>query len=173
MTANEKAPCCGASGTARELWPSYEVQQFLEIAGTQNLKDSGAKGQRISIVFLHSALDFLLEDILWKLLEAHTKSWDLKESIIDNTWKVKDRIKLFDKLSDKPLKSILESNNVSTFLEDWKNLSKLRNQILHRKDYFSSAKDIDLFLRVYNHCLKVFSLIHNYMQGIVRKSNGK
>lgn len=163
---DEPAPCCGAFGKSRTVWPSFEVQKFLEIVGNQDLNSN--EERPIAIVFLCTAIELLLESSLWKLLGVHTKSRQLAEFVLENTWGKERRIRLYNKLSDCPLGDLFKSKGIATFLEDWDRLSKLRNDIVHGQYYSGGANEADLIRSVYANCLKAFAEIHNDVQRMLR-----
>jgi hypothetical protein len=142
------------------------VQKFLEIVGNQDLNSN--EERPIAIVFLCTAIELLLESSLWKLLGVHTKSRQLAEFVLENTWGKERRIRLYNKLSDCPLGDLFKSKGIATFLEDWDRLSKLRNDIVHGQYYSGGANEADLIRSVYANCLKAFAEIHNDVQRMLR-----
>ena len=168
--SDEPAPCCGASGESRIIWPSLEVHKFLEFVYNQDFKSFDER--RIAIVFLCAALELLLEQSIWKLLGAHVKSREVAEFVIDITRGRDKRIQLYNELSDCPLGNLLESKGIPTFLNDWNRLSKLRDNIIHGNYYADMENETDPIQSVLQDCLKVFAEVHNDVQRIIQaKSN--
>ena len=165
----EPAPCCGATGEPRITWPSLEVLEFLEIVDNQDLKS--LDGSRIAIVFLCTALELMLEGSLWNLLQLHTKSSQLIETLLDGNWGRERRIQLYNKLSDRSLNDLFNSCGLATFLEDWGNLSKLRNKIVHGQYWIMEEKAADILRSVFEKCLPAFVAVHNDVQRMIRASN--
>jgi hypothetical protein len=163
---DEPAPCCGAFGKSRTVWPSFEVQKFLEIVENQDLNSN--EERPIAIVFLCTAIELLLESSLWKLLGVHTKSRQLAEFVLENTWGKERRIRLYNKLSDCPLGDLLQSRNMATFLDEWDHLSELRNEVVHGRYYTGGEQETELIRNVYRNCLKTFAEVHNDVQRMIR-----
>jgi hypothetical protein len=163
---NKPAPCCGAFGQSRCIWPSFTVQKFLEIVDKQDLNSN--EERPIAIVFLCSALELLLEQALWSLLDIHTKSEQLAQLILDSNRERDRRIKLYNKLSDCPLGDLLQSRNMATFLDEWDHLSELRNEVVHGRYYTGGEQETELIRNVYRNCLKTFAEVHNDVQRMIR-----
>lgn len=168
---DELAPCCGASGKSRGLWPSSEVLKFLEIVASQDLDSSDERPT--AIVFLCTAVELLLERVLWNLLDLHTRSERLSDFVLDGNWGRERRIRLYNKLSDRSLGELLKARNASAFLENWKKLSKLRNQVVHGRYYTGGPKETDLIRSVHKDCLKVFADVHNDVQRMIDQAAGQ
>lgn len=158
---DEPAPCCGASGEARIIWPSAETHDILEIARKRRL--GTAQGRRIAIVFLATALEMLLESILWELLAAHRSSVFLSEIILDGYRGRDRRIGLFKTLSGKSISNVLKAKKLENFLADWDEIARARNDIAHGQ-YFYERKGRTgvLIKRVINSCLQVFAELQNH-----------
>ena len=103
---SKPAPCCGANGEPREMWPSIAVRMFYEVILKQD--NNTQDGLRINIVFLSTALEVLLEDVLWELLELHTKSLTLAEVLFESNNGREKRIRLYNSLSDKKLSDLFK-----------------------------------------------------------------
>lgn len=168
---DEPAPCCGASGKVRTIWPSLEVHKFLQMAAAQDLDSD--KERPVAIVFLCTALELLLEHAIWMLLSIHAKSQRLAEYVLDSNQGRKRRIDVYNKLSDCPLGDLFQSQNMSTFLDDWAKLSDFRNQVVHGRYYTGGAKETDLIQRVQKDCLKAFADVHNDVQRMIDQAAGK
>lgn len=166
---DEPAPCCGATGEARLLWPSLEVHHFLELVHKQNLDSTNER--RVAIVFLATVLELLLENVLWELVRTYTDSHQLAEYLFDTSWGKERRIRLYDKLSDRPLGELLQENGMGEFLKEWGELSSVRNKIVHGRYYASVATDADLIRHLSRDALKAFTLIHNEIQVRTRSSS--
>jgi hypothetical protein len=169
---NKPAPCCGAFGQSRLIWPSFTVQKFLEIVDKQDLNSN--EERPIAIVFLCTALELLLEQALWSLLNIYTKSEQLAELILDSNRERDRRIGLYNKLSDCPLGDLLQSRKMATFLDEWNRLSKLRNEVVHHGRYYTGGKEeTELIQSVYRNCLKVFAEVHNDVQRVIQANVAK
>lgn len=165
LNLDKPAPCCGASGEPRLLWPTLEVLKFLEIAADQDLDSK--EERRIAVVFLCTALELLMENCLWNLLSTHARSRDLVDAVLENTWGRDRRIRLYNRFSDCPLGNLLESREMAAFLKDWDRLSKLRNDIIHGRYFSELENEIDLVRAVYRDCLGAFLEVHNDVQRVV------
>jgi hypothetical protein len=163
---DEPAPCCGASGKSRGVWPSREAHKFLEIIDDQDF--NSAEGCRIATVFLCAVMELLLENSLWKLLEIHTKSEQLAEFVLDKNRGKPNRIGVYNEFSDVKLKDLFQSRGMTTFYDDWESLYKLRSKIVHGRYFSSSTNDADLIRKVRENCLKAFVEIHNDVQRMLR-----
>jgi hypothetical protein len=159
---DELAPCCGSSGQPRIIWPSFEALKFLEIVSSQDL--SSPDGRRIAIVFLCTVLELLLEDSLWELLEIHTNSRQLADAVLDSYRGRDKRIQLYNKLSDRKLKDLLQAEELLTFFEDWEHLSQLRNDIVHGQYSGGTDKEVDCIRHVSMNCLSAFVAVNNDIQ---------
>jgi hypothetical protein len=165
---SEPAPCCGASGESRIVWPSIDAYHFLEIVARQDLNSPNECP--IAIVFLCTLLELLLENSIWRLLQIHTKSGQLAELILESSSARDRRIKLYNKLADRPLGELLESRGMQAFLTDWSRLSGLRNDIVHGRYFSTVANEADLIRRVHDTCLTTFAEVHNDVQRIIEES---
>ena len=165
---DEPAPCCGASGQPRTRWPSLEVHKFLEIVGSQELNSDDER--RVAIVFLCSALELLLEHSPWRLLAVHTNSRQLADFVLENTRGRERRIRLYTRLSDCPLGDLLKARGMLTFLDDWNQISELRNDIVHGQYFSNVENEADLIRNVHANCLKVFAEVHNDVQRMIREN---
>ena len=168
---NEPAPCCGASGKARAIWPSREARKYLEIIDDQDL--NSADGQRIATVFLCAVMELLLENSLWKLLEIHTKSEQLAEFVLNKSRGKPDRIGLYNEFSDGKLKDLFQSRGMTTFYDDWGTLYKLRSKIVHGRYFSGSTNDAVLIRKVRENCLKAFAEVHNDVQRMIKEDATK
>jgi hypothetical protein len=157
-----KTSCCGSFGKARIIWPSIIVHKYLELVN--NLDPNSEDDQKISVVFLSSAFEMMLEDILWELLFKHTPSPLLADSIMDSFHGKERRIKLFDSISDNKFSEITKDDK--EFTERWNEITFLRNRVAHG-DYFVSSKkynEVESIDYLYDNCLKYFSKIENEVQ---------
>ncbi len=158
----EPAPCCGDTGHIRISWPMEDVLMFFEIVRQQDLNET--KDRRIAIVFVSTMLELLLENVLWELLSAHTKSLQLAESALDSYQGRERRIKLYNRLSDHSLRDFFIQHEFSSLLNDWEQLAKIRNKIVHGR-YFAETTDAlderELIQRITRSCLQAFFVLHN------------
>lgn len=167
LKVDEPAPCCGASGEARTLWPAVGVLMLIGVVSNQDLDSE--EGRNIAVVFLSTAMELLHEDSLWYLLQLHTKSRQLLELILDTNRGKERRINLYNKLSDRSLGDLLNSSKLANFLEDWKKLAERRNNILHKQFCYSKANVADLVRRILGNCLRAFTAVRNDVQRQIRE----
>jgi len=170
IALDEPAPCCGATGEPRIMYPSLEVLKSLELVDNQDLNSSDEL--KVAIVFLCTALELLLENSLWKLLQLHTKSPQLLEFVLDSNRGRERRIQLYNKLSDRTLADLFNSCGLLTLLEEWTILSDLRNNVVHRQHLIMEKEKAAAVLRsVFEKCLPAFVAVHNDVQRRIRASN--
>lgn len=156
---DQPAPCCGASGEARTVWPSPETYAVLEIARRQQLDTSD--GERIAIVFLATALEMFLESVLWELLAAQDSL--LSELILSGYKGRERRIELFKALSGTSVLEILRAKKLETFFADWGEIAKARNNIVHGKYSYERKDDpLAVIKRVIEKCFDAFAALHNH-----------
>ncbi len=160
---DQPAPCCGASGEGRILWPSAETYDILEIARRQELGTS--QGRRVAIVFLASALEMLLESVLWELLAAHDSQTSLSVLILDGYQGRKKRMGLFKALSGKTVLEVLKAKKLEGFHADWIEIAEARNDIVHEYSYERKSNPQALINRVIEKCFEAFAELHNHAVG--------
>ncbi|MGB7062215.1 MAG: hypothetical protein WBF13_07670 [Candidatus Zixiibacteriota bacterium] len=153
------------------MWPTIQVWKFLDIVVSQDMDSPDERPT--AIIFLCTAIELLLERVLWNLLDFHTKSEQLSEFVLDSNWGRERRIRLYNKLSDCSLGDLLKARNMSAFLDNWKQLSELRNQVVHGRYYTGGEEETDLIRSVYKDCLKVFADVHNDVQRMIANAAAK
>ena len=153
------APCCGAHGASREIWPGLQAMKLLEIVDSHDREP--AEDHRIALLFLASALEIMLEDVLVELLRQETSSEVLIEATLDCNQGVERRRTLFGRLSGTPLGELLTEDWGQEFLRDWGTLSARRNKVAHGKYYYRGSEDVVLLQRVRRNCLRAFVEMHN------------
>ncbi len=153
------APCCGASGASRGIWPGLQARKLLEIADIQD--NAQPDGHRIAILFLASALEIMLEDVLVELLRQDTASEALIEATLDSNQGVERRRVLFGRLNGTPLGELLTEGWGQEFLCDWSALAARRNKVAHGRYYYHGSEDVVLLERVRRDCLRAFAIMHN------------
>ena len=156
---SKPAPCCGAYGSPREIWPSLSVSMFFEIVLQQD--NSTEEGLRVSIIFLSTALEVLLEDALWQLFELHTNSLTIAETLFESNNGRDRRLKLYNSLSDTKFSKLLDFPNGIQFIDRWAKLTKMRNLLVHGKYFIdkAEAKTIVEFIR--DSALEIFVKVEN------------
>lgn len=160
FAVNEPAPCCGAFGEARGIWPGFSADKFLEIVHDQDLRS--AQGQRIAIVFLHATLELLIEQSLWELLNGlHQQSNVASEALLDCHQGWERRVELYKKLRGRSLHQVLSDNGHDAFYQNSRILKKARNQIVHGSYYHKASEDNELIEQMRNNCIRAFACIHN------------
>ena len=161
---NTPAPCCGASGELRPAWPATPVARSLRLILEQDLNNDDQRS--IAIVMLASAAGILYEHALWQLLLKHAGSPESAEMVLFGSGSLGGRISLFDKLSDVPLKQLLETAELPLFLGDWSTLEHARDRIVRKGHYVPGSEEerleeIDVITGVQVQCLKAFAVITN------------
>lgn len=154
-------PCCGATGEPRLQWPNVEVYEFLRIIWDQ---PDNPDGRRIKIVFLSTVLEILLTNALWDLAAQDVKQRRIIEALLDGYRGRERRISLFNKLSRKArrktLSPIFRSAGLEDFMQNWTELSTLRNRLLHGQ-FFGLPKRRPLIDYLSTNCLRAFSDVNN------------
>ncbi|MHB9112358.1 MAG: hypothetical protein ACYC4D_06990 [Thermoleophilia bacterium] len=167
MKKDEPAPCCGASGEARGIWPWHGGNKLLEIVYEQDLIEF--EERRVAIVFLHSALEFLMEQSLWELLSDLFKTHNkVTEAMLESNEGIHKRIELYKKIYGRTLNAIFQENGFVSFFQDWKQLIKLRNGIVHGKYYRSTSNETEIIENVRDCCISAFASLHNNLQKNIR-----
>ena len=162
LTAVEKpAPCCGARGASRGLWPGLQAIKLLEIAESQDQEQP--EGHRIAVLFFASALEVMLEDVLVELLRQHTASEALSEAVLDCHQGVERRRALFGRLSGTALGDLLMEDWGQEFLRDWSTLAARRNKVAHGSYYYRGSEDVVLIQRMRASYLRAFVEMHNHV----------
>lgn len=161
--ANEPTPCCNIPREDCEPWPTIEIYRMLEFVSDQDLYSKD--GQRQAIVFLCTTLEMLLEISLRELLEFYTDSGELIEVVLDGYQGRTSRIRLYNKLSIRPLKRLLKSKEeFKTFLKEWELIAEVRNQIVHRGEYSKLHEAVDLIPSILERTFRAFIEVNNEIQ---------
>jgi hypothetical protein len=156
----EPAPCCGGKGEGGLVWPSVEIHDVIDIAKKQKLRTP--RGRRVAIVFLASALEMLLEDVLWELLEVHGSSNSLSKLVLDGYHGRDRRVGVFKTLAGKSVSEVLRAKHLDSFDEDWKAITKARNGIVHKYTYERGDDQQAQIQRVIDRCFEAFEELNNY-----------
>lgn len=155
------APCCGAQGESPESWPGLQAIKLLEIAENQDIDTP--EGIRVGVLFLASALEVMLEDVLVELLRQHTTSDGLREAVLEGYQGIERRRALFGRLSNTSLGDLLKEEWGQEFLRDWRTLTTQRNKIAHGSYYFRGSEDVELIKRLRASVLRSFVEMHNHV----------
>ncbi len=150
--------CKKQTGLSRgfEKWVSVGIDKCLEIAKNQKLDNDNEKV--ICIVFLCTALEVLLETVLYELIKTQKSKINLEK-----IWSRGKRIKEYERFSDCSLKIFLCSKGYDSFYDDWNKLAEVRNKIVHGK-FFSRIIEDKIINKILDNCLKVFTEVHNDIQ---------
>lgn len=155
------APCCGARGAARRLWPGLQATKLLEIAESQDQQQP--EGHRIAVLFFASALEVMLEDVLVELLQQHTASEALSDAVLESYQGVERRRNLFGRLSGTALGDLLKEEWGQEFLRDWNTLVARRNKVAHGSYYYGGSEDVVVVHRMRQSYVRAFVEIHNHV----------
>lgn len=155
------APCCGASGVSRRIWPGMQAVKLLEIAESQDQGEP--EGHRIAVLFFASALEVMLEDVLFELIRQHTASEALSEAVLESYQGVGRRRSLFGRLSGTALGDLLKEDWGQEFLRDWSTLAERRNKVAHGSYYYRGSEDVELVDRMRRSYLRTFVEMHNHV----------
>src|SRR5262245_58226093 len=112
-----KPQCCAHPDV--EQWPSRDALRLLEIAGQETGK--GVDGRRVTIVFLASALERMLEDALRFI----RKPGEVLPASVE------ERRALFEQRTRETIAGVFKGSGFDRFDADWKELRRLRNQVAH------------------------------------------
>ncbi len=164
------APCCGARGASRGIWPGLQALKLLEIAEGQDQEQP--EGHRIAVLFFASALEVMLEDVLVELLRQHTVSEALSEAVLDSHQGVERRRSLFGRLSGTALGDLLNEDWGQEFLRDWNMLAARRNKVAHGSYYYRGSEDVVVIHRMRRSYLRAFVEIHNHVTRRVGAPSG-
>jgi hypothetical protein len=160
LAVDKPAPCCGASGAARCSWPGLQANELLEIATSQDQGEP--EGQRVAVLFFASALEVMLEDVLYELLQEHTSSEALRDAVLDSYQGVERRRSLFGRLA-RPLGELLSEPWGQELLRDWSTLAGRRNKVAHGSYYYRGSEDVALIQRMEEKYLRAFVEMHNHV----------
>jgi hypothetical protein len=155
------APCCGARGASRGIWPGLQALKLLEIAESQDQQQP--EGHRITVLFFASALEVMLEDVLVELLQQHTSSEALSEAVLDSHQGIERRRDLFRQLAGTSLGDLLREDWGREFLLDWKTLAARRNKVAHGSYYYRGSEDMVTVHRMRNSYFPAFAEMHNHV----------
>jgi hypothetical protein len=152
-------PMCAASGSSRGTWPSLDPLKLLDVAFAQDLDSQD--GHRVAILFLASAVEVMLADILSTLVKGHSTSERLADIVLDEWDTLSRRKTLFNRLSRRPLGDILSTPDEQHFLQDWDTLAKRRNQLAHGHYYYRGSEDAAVLTRLRADVFHAFAKLHN------------
>jgi len=155
----ETAPCCGVINESFVIWPSLEAHLILKVI-YENHDLSRITTRNITAMNLCIVLEYLLEQAIKRLLEGIPLSKEEidKELIKCRGWA--NRVKLFNKISPKELKEIIESDKLTGFISKWTDLVQIRNKIAHGS-YISTNTDRELIEYMREHALGAFAKVEN------------
>lgn len=155
------APCCGARGDPRRIWPGRQALKLLEVVENQDVANPDE--HRIALLFFASALELMLEAVLVELVRQHTTSDALSEAILDSYQGVERRRSLFSRLSGTSIGGVLSDEWGQEFLRDWKALATRRNKVAHGAYYYADSNDLLLMQRMRGSYLRAFVEMHNHV----------
>jgi hypothetical protein len=161
LAVDAPAPCCGAHGEARTVWPGLQASKLLEVAQAQDRNQPD--GHRIELLFFASALEVMLEDVLVEVLRQHTSSRELRDAVLDSYQGVERRRTLFGRLSGTTPGDLLRETWGQEFLRDWTTLASRRNKVAHGAYYYRGSEDLILIDRMRRTFLKAFVEMHNHV----------
>jgi hypothetical protein len=119
-------------------------------------------------VFLSSALEALLENALWDLLEIREVDHTVGELIMDG-WSGRDRrIVAFNRLAGQPLSGILASAGFSQFIDQWQYVAKLRNRTVHGDLEAFIKPDPSRLEYIRDNCISAFVAVDRVIRGTKR-----
>ena len=155
------APCCGAHGASRGIWPGLQALKLLEVVEAQDQEHPD--GHRAALLFFASTLEVMLEDVIVELLRQHTESEELREAVLDSHQGVERRRTLFGRLSGTALGDLLKEGWGQEFLRDWTTLAGRRNKVAHGAYYYRGSEDNPLIRRMKGSFLRAFVEMHNHV----------
>lgn len=155
-------PLCASSGRSRGIWPSLDALKLLDVAFAQDLDSQD--GHRVAVLFLASAFEVMLADILFTLVKGHSPSERLADVVLDEWDTLTRRRVLFSRLSLRPLGEILSTPAGQLFLQDWDALAKRRNHLAHGHYYYRGSEDAVVLRRLQENAFPKFASIHNEVE---------
>lgn len=136
---DEPCPDCGVTGKTRIQWPPIEATEFMRIVWEQDLNDGD--GHKVALVFLNTALELLLEYLLWDLLAVYTDTGPFARLMLEGYSRRSDRIKLYRRLRGRSLKDNLIDLDFPDFYDEWDRVNQERNKLIHGR-YFSGYTSV-------------------------------
>lgn len=155
-------PLCASFGSSRGIWPSLDALKLLDVAFDQDVDSQD--GHRVAVLFLASAFEVMLADILSTLVKGHSPSERLADVVLDEWDTLARRKLLFNRLSVRPLGEILSTPAGQQFLQDWDALAKRRNQLAHGHYYYRGSEDAVVLRRLQEKAFQEFASIHNEVE---------
>ncbi len=163
-------PLCAASGSSRGIWPGLDALKLLDVAFAQDLDLQD--GHRVAVLFLASAFEVMLADILSTLVKDHCASERLADVVLDEWDTLARRKALFSSLSVRSLGEILNTPQDQQFLQDWDALAKRRNQMAHGHYYYRGSEDAVVLGRLQGQAFHAFAKIHNEVEDQIKGGLG-
>ena len=156
---NNKLPCpfCGKESESWEIWP-FGAPDFLRIAEKQDKYDGD--GLRASLIFICTAVEILVDDVISKMLWRRAYYGPHVEIIMDSFTGISRKEGLFRKLRGISLKKIMEANGDINFYNNWQKLIQIRNLLIHGNYWAKTLEDWPV-AEVANNCISVFSRVNN------------
>jgi hypothetical protein len=115
---------------------------------------------KIATVFICTAVETLLEDLVEGLLWKDTRSGRLIRLVLEAHSSIPRREALFKSIRDMKLSEVMTRSLHPTFYTDWHKLMKLRNGLIHG-DYWTGMTDVWPVSKVAAQCVPVFKFVNN------------
>lgn len=172
--AKLSTPCtyCGNKNQIRENWPSLDVKILIDLIKKQNLDDY--KEQKVAIVFVGTFLERLLEETISNHIEAHVKTREALECLLEGYQGKNKRVRLLQQLFGINIKDIAKGIGKELFMKEWSDIVTIRNKVVHQGFYGKvegfEKEDINrLINKLLQDSIPVFAEINNSIIQLSKK----
>jgi hypothetical protein len=138
---NAPCPRCGGAGQARLLWPPYETRAFLKIVDAPGEPD--AKDLRVRTLFLASACENLLADIVWDAMMQLRVPIRVADHLIESADGRARLIASYKVLTGISAQQVLQDTGMGSWFQSWETLTRARNAYGHGKWRRPGVSDTD------------------------------
>jgi CheY-like chemotaxis protein len=153
------APCCGATGTPRPVWPDPAALKLIGIALEQDL--SHPAWLSIAAVSLGAAVEHLLEGAVLELLKRQGLVPEMAEAMLEKHPGADGLLHLYDELSERPLEALLTAEGPGGFVKKFTRLGPLRRKLEMDDRSPAAAEERAAVEYVRDNCLKAFFTVYN------------
>lgn len=146
----------------QRIWPSPEVMNILVFINSHDVKSP--QYPQIACVFLSSALELMLEELLYVMTFEdllYEDAFVLADALFDGYQGRSRMFTLYSKIACGTFHGAVKKIGVSRFLKDWDILVDARNKVVHGNINKCEKITQDLIERTINDALIVFSNLHN------------
>jgi len=143
-------PICGTICDYRELFFGVDEHGLFEMILESYLSKSS---QRICVLLFCMMMEIHLHTFLINRCRRLDIDWPIIDSLLDGSFRLEDRLKLFRKLCGCAPQEALAGTEVGNVFLEWPNLNKKRNRIVHgarnvARDFTYTVKEEDIRMAV-------------------------